>query len=419
MPAHADGFATRAVHAGSRPDKANGATTTPIYASAGFAYETAAELEDVFCGRTPGHIYSRISNPTVAAYEERLAAIENGRGAIATGSGMAAIATVIMALTRAGDRIVSNAGLFGGTRRLFSSLMSRYNLDVVYIDLDEMGSLEAAINDRTRFVYLEAIGNPKLDVPDIPAAAAQSHARGIPLVVDSTLTTPFLLDAAALDVDLVLHSATKFISGHGNCIGGALIDTGRFDWGTIADPDMQHAVSKAGREPAFLYAARQLVVQSLGNLASPFDAYLQSQGIETLALRMERHCSNALSLARTLEAHSAVAAVNYPGLASSPWHETAKRLYRGYYGALLTVRLGSRERAFEFIDALRLPKQIANLGDCKTLVIHPESTIYHDHSAEAREAAGAYDDMVRVSVGIETEADLVADFLQALNRLSR
>ncbi len=417
MPAQQDGFATRAVHSGSRPGRAQGATTTPIYASAGFAYETAAELEDVFAGHKPGHIYSRISNPTVAAYEERLAAVEKGRGAIATASGMAALATVIMTLTRAGDRIVSNASLFGGTRRLFTALMSRYELEVVYIDLDREGSLEAALNDRTRFVYLESIGNPKLDVPDIPTVAETVQAAGIPLVVDSTLTTPFMLDAHKVGADLILHSTTKFISGHGNSIGGALIDIGRFNWGEFPDPDLAEASSLVGKELSFLYTARQLVVQSLGNLASAFDAYLQSMGIETLGLRMERHCSNALSLARALENHPAVAAVNYPGLASSPWHETAERLYGPHYGALLSLRLGTRKRAFELINGLRLPKQLANLGDCKTLVIHPGSTIYHDHSAEVLEASGVYDDLVRVSVGIETVDDLIADFTQALDRL--
>ncbi len=415
MSEHHDGFSTRAVHSGSRPGRAQGATTTPIYASAGFAYDTAAELEDVFAGHKPGHIYSRISNPTVAAYEERLAAIERGRGAIATGSGMAALATIIMTLTRAGDRIVSNASLFGGTHRLFTALMSRYEVEVVYIDLDEPGALQDALTDRTRFVYLETIGNPKLDVPDITATARAAHEVGAPLVVDSTLTTPFLLDAHALEADLVVHSTTKFISGHGNSIGGALVDLGRFDWNTLTDPDMRNAVSTVGRELAFLYLARQLVVQSLGNLASPFEAYLQSQGIETLALRMERHCSNALALARALEAHPAVEMVNYPGLPSSPWHQIASRQFSGGYGALFTLRLGSRERAFAFINALRIPKQLANLGDCKTLVIHPESTIYHDHPDEVRAAAGVHPDMVRVSTGIETEDDLLEDCTQALS----
>lgn len=419
------GFTTRLVHGGLHPARHSGSTATPIYQTAAFAYPTAEELEGAFAGREPGHIYTRISNPTVAAFEERVTLLEEGRGAVAASSGMAAVATAVMALTSQGDQIVASASLFGGTLHLFDELMARYGVVTRYVDCTDLDAVRRALTPRTAMIYAECLANPKLDVPDLAALSGLARDRGIPLVVDGTLTTPYLIRAREHGVSVVIHSATKYLTGNGSTIGGVLVDCGTFDWEQSRAAAVRQAAARAGREMGFLVAARSGVLQNTGSCMSPFSAYLHSLGIETLSLRMERHCGNAHRLARFLSEQPSVAGVRYPGLDGDPSHVMASRQFGprspagaegrdSLYGGLMTARLGSRERCFRVVQGLRLAKNLANLGDSRTLVIHPASTIYRDCTAAQREAAGVTDDMLRVSVGIEDPEDIEEDFVTAL-----
>ncbi len=408
------GFETKAIHAGRELAREWGATNVPLHQSAAFAQPGAEELEEVFAGRRPGYLYSRIANPTVGVFEQRMTALEGGVGALAAASGMAAIATIGFALTRNGDRIVAGSSLFAGTIALFDRVFGRYGVETVTVDPSDTRAVRAAINDRARFVFVETIGNPRLDVPDIKALAAVAAEKQVPLVVDGTLATPCLFAAREHGAAIVVHSSTKYITGNGSAVGGVFVDLGTFDWSGHPDPDLREASSRFGSQVAFLAVARRHVQQNTGSSQSPMNAWLHAAGLETLALRMERHCSNALALARALSGHAGVEAVGYPGLETSPWHAIARHQFGGRYGGLLTLRLGSRERCFKACRALRLARNAANLGDARTLVIHPASTIYRDTDEKARLAAGVTDDLLRVSVGIETTADILADFDQAL-----
>ena len=407
------GFSTRALHAGNISSKETGATALPIYTAAAFGYDTAAGLADVFDGRAYGHVYSRISNPTVAAFEQRVNSLERGRGAVAVSSGMAAIATVIFALTAQGDEIVAAKSLFGGTLLFFNDLISKYGVKVVYVDTTDTESYKKAINDKTRLIFIETIANPKLDVPDISAIAAVAAGNNIPLVVDSTITTPYLFDAKKSGAAVVVHSATKYMTGNGTAIGGILVDTGVYNWRLSKNPSLAKYTAKFG-EFAFLAAARKQVLQNAGSCLSPFNAFLHCLALETLSLRMEKHCANAEAVAAYLSAHPGVKSVNYPGLENSPHRELAAKQFKGRFGALLTISLGTKEKSFDFINRVKIAKNAANIGDAKTLVIHPASTIFHDCTKEETLAAGVTEDMVRVSVGIEDVVDIIADFEQAL-----
>ena len=405
-------FETRAVHAGFDQDRETGATSLPVHESAAFAQASAGAMEEVFAGRRYGHVYSRISNPPVEAFELRMNALEGGAGAVATASGMAAIAAAALCLAGPGDRILAARSLFGGTVLLFNDLR-RGGVVVDYVDATDPAAVAAALDERTRMIFVETIGNPRLDVPDIGAIGKAAAARGVPLVVDGTLTTPWLFRAQSHGVSVVVHSATKYITGNGTAIGGVLVDLGSFDWTAGRFTLLAEAALRAG-PAAFLVSARKRLVQNAGGCLSPFNAFLHNLGLETLALRMDRHCANALALARHLAGHPGVASVNYPGLDGNPFRAIAERQFGGRYGGMLTLRLGSRERAFAFIDRLKLAKCMTNLGDAKTLVLHPASTIFRDCSPEETAAAGVTEDLVRVSVGIEGIADLIGDFNQAL-----
>ena len=407
-------FETRAIHAGISAERNGGATSVPIYESAAFAYKSPEELEEVFAGRRFGYLYGRVANPTVAVFEERVNALEAGVGAIAAASGMAAVATAVGALTRAGDEILASTSLFGGTYHLFNKVFGRHGVGTRYADPLDLDAVKAAVTEKTRLVFVETIGNPKVDVPDIDALAGVARDHGIPLVVDGTLTSPYLFQARDHGTAIAIHSATKYITGSGSAIGGVIVDLGTFDWRTSRDADIRQAATRMDPRFAFLSVARREILQNTGATLDPFAAYLHALGLETLALRMERHCSNALALARFLEGHPAVAAVDYPGLASSPHHEVARRQFADRYGGLLALRLGSRERCFRFAGALELARSQTNLGDAKTLVIHPASTIYRDCTDDERRAAGVTDDLLRVSVGIESPRDIIADFNHAL-----
>lgn len=401
------------IHGGLEPGPA-GATSVPIVQSSSFAYQSAEGLEDVFRGRAVGQVYTRIGNPTTEALEKRLALLEGGGTAIATSSGMAAITTAVLTILRSGDEILSSSSLFGGTFSLFRDTLSNYGITSRFVDPLDLDGFSAGINERTRLVFVETVGNPKLDVPDIPALARIAHEAGIPLMVDSTVTTPCLATGAQLGADILAYSTSKYINGTGTTIGGAIIDRGVFDWNSPKFPHFEQFYKKY-RTFAFTARARKLVHKDLGACAAPFNSYLLTEGIQTLALRMERHCSNALALASFLKQHPKVAWVNYPGLEDSPQHAVASRLYGGRYGGLLTFGTGDKPSAFKTINRLRLARNLANIGDAKTLVIHPASTICADNNSEEKTLMGVTEDLIRVSVGIEDCRDIIEDFKQALD----
>jgi len=406
-------FDSLLVHGGLEAGPA-GATAVPIVQSSSFAYQSAEDLEDVFRGRAAGQVYSRLGNPTTEALERRLAILEGGGAAIATASGMAAITTAVLTILRAGDEILSSSSLFGGTFSLFRDTLSNYGITARFVDPLDLDGFRSAINERTRLLFVETIGNPKLDVPDVPALARIAHEAGIPIMVDSTVSTPYLASGAELEADILAYSTSKYINGTGTTIGGAIIDRGVFDWNSPKFPHFEQ-FHKKYRAFAFTARARKLVHKDLGACAAPFNSYLLTEGIQTLALRMERHCSNALALARFLKQHPRVAWVNYPGLEDSPQHAVAARLYGGRYGGLLTFGTGDKASAFKAINGLKLAKNLANIGDAKTLVIHPASTICADYNAEEKTLLGVTEDLIRVSVGIEDCRDIVEDFKQALD----
>ncbi len=391
-----------------------GSTSVPIVQSSSFAYQTAEELEDVFRGRAVGSVYTRIGNPTTEALEKRLALLEGGGTAIATASGMAAITTAVLTILRAGDEILSSSSLFGGTFSLFRDTLSNYGITSRFVDPLDPDGFRDAVNDRTRLLFVETIGNPKLDVPDVPLLARIAHNAGIPIMVDSTVTTPYLANGVQLGADILTYSTSKYTNGTGTTIGGVIIDRGVFDWNTPRFPHFE-AFHKKYRNFAFTARARKLVHKDVGACAAPFNSYLLTEGIQTLALRMDRHCSSALTLARFLKDHPKVAWVSYPGLEDSPHHAVATRLYGGRYGGLLTFGTGDKASAFKVINNLRLAKNLANIGDAKTLVIHPASTICGDYNADEKALMGVTEDLIRVSVGIEDCRDIVEDFKQALD----
>jgi len=415
MTEHALHFETLLIHGGLEPGPA-GATNVPIVQSSAFAYDTAEDLEDVFRGRRAGQVYTRLNNPTSEALEKRLSILEGGGTAIVTASGMAAITTAVMTILRSGDEILSSSSLFGGTFSLFRDTLSNYGITASFVDPLDLDGFRSALNERTRLIFVETVGNPKLDVPDVPALAAIAHAAGIPIMVDSTVSTPYLANGAALCADILAYSTSKYINGTGTTIGGAIIDRGVFDWNSPKFPHFA-PFHKKYRKFAFTARARKLVHKDVGACAAPFNSFLLAEGVQTLALRMERHCASALALAQLLKAHPKVAWVSYPGLEDSPHHAVATRLYGGRYGGLVTFGTGDKASAFKVINGLRLAKNLANIGDAKTLVIHPASTICADYNIEEKTLLGVTEDMIRVSVGIENCRDILEDFNQALSLL--
>jgi len=405
---------TLAIHAGFTGDAATGATAVPIYQTTSYAYKTAQEIADVFDGKAPGHIYSRISNPTTALLEARLTQLEDGIGCIVTSSGMAAIASVVMGLVRSGDSIVAAAGIFGGTVSLFENVLGRFGVKAIWVDVADTNNFAKAINDSTKLIFVETIGNPKMDVPDMPAIADIARKQNIPLVVDNTLTTPVLFKPGAVGADIIIHSTSKFINGHGTALGGAIIDTGNYDWRKGKFEDIKK-LSKRVRQLAFLSHLRNLIYRDLGGCSAPMNSFFMLQGLETLPVRMLKHCENAKKLALFLKEHPKVAWVNYPGLEGNEFYSRADKLFAGSGGGLLTFGLGDKKRAFKFIDSLKLASNLANLGDAKTLVLHPASTIFHEFSASEKEKMAVTEDMIRVSVGIENFEDIKADFQQAID----
>ena len=408
-------FDTKLIHGGTTLGP-SGATKTPIVQASAFAYSSAEELEDIFKGRAIGQVYTRIGNPTLESLEKRLAVIENGIAAIVTASGMAAITTAVMAIVRSGDEILSSSSLFGGTYSLFHDTLANYGVKTRFVDPTDLNALEAAVNDSTRLIFVETIGNPKMDVPDIAAFAAIAKKSGIPLMVDATVSTPYLARVQELGADIIIHSTSKYINGTANSIGGAIIDAGSFDWQSDKFPHFEQFYRKY-RNFAFTARTRKLIHKDFGACAAPMNAFLLGEGLETLALRMERHCSNAMRVAQFLNSHEKVTWVNYPGLPDSPFFEVAKRQFNGRFGGLLTFGLADKASAFRLINGLSLAKNLANIGDTKTLVIHPASTICADYTAEVKALMGVSEELVRVSVGIEDVDDILEDFAAALEQV--
>ena len=391
-----------------------GATAAPVFQSAAFAYESAEEIEGVFAGREPGYVYSRIGNPTLTAFERRMADLEDGVGALCCASGMAAASATLLTLAGTGDEIVSANSIFGGTYSLLDRTLARYGIVTRFVPSTDIDAYRAAVTDRTRAIFVETIGNPKLDVPDLEAIGSIARETGVAFVVDSTATSPMLIRPGGAGADVVIHSTTKYINGHGTAIGGVIVDCGSFPWRGAAR--YEHLGDSARRfgQMAFLAALRNWVWRDLGCCLSPFNAFLMGVGLETLAVRMERLCSTALTVARFLHGHPAVECVRYPGLPHHTDYGVARRQFGGRFGGLLTLRLGSKERCFRFINALQLARNLANLGDARTLVIHPASTICRDATEEQREAMGVCEDLVRLSIGLEHPNDITADLDRAL-----
>jgi O-acetylhomoserine (thiol)-lyase len=406
---------TLAIHGGFTGDSSSGATVVPIYQTVSYTYKTAQELADVFDGKAPGYIYTRIANPTTFALEARLTELEGGIGCIATSSGMAAIASVAMGLVRSGDEVIAAAGIFGGTVSLFENTLGRFGVKTNLVDAADTEQFVNAINDRTKLIFVETIGNPRMDVPDISAIAEIAHQANIPFVVDNTVTTPFLIKPREFGADIVVHSTSKFINGHGTAIGGAIIDTGNYNWANGLFEDIRR-LSEKTNQLAFLAHLRNLIYRDLGGCPAPMNSFLMLQGLETLSGRMAKHCENAEKLAKFLQTHPKVSWVNYPGLASSTFRSRVVKLFNGRGGGLLTFGIGDKQMAFRFIDSVKLAKNLANLGDAKTLVIHPSSTIFHEFSVPEKNKMGVTEDMVRVSVGIEDPEDIRDDFEQAIEK---
>jgi len=428
MEDHQWGFRTRALHAGNRPDASTGARAVPIYQTTSFVFEDAADAADLFALQKYGNIYSRIANPTVAAFEERIANLEGGIGAVATSSGMAAEFLTFAGLASAGDHIVASAALYGGTHTLLDVSLRRLGIDTTFVTPDDPAAFEAAVRPETKALYTETIANPSGVVADLEALAQVAHRHGIPLVVDSTLATPHLCRPFEHGADIVVHSATKFIGGHGTSIGGVVVDSGRFDWGNGNFPRMTEPVASYGGlrfwdnfgEYGFCTQLRVEQLRDFGTCLAPLNAFLLLQGLETLALRMDAHVDNALAVAKYLTEHPAVAWVAYAGLSDSPYHALARRYLPRGPGAVFAFGVrGGREAGRTFIESVELASHLANVGDTRTLVIHPASTTHQQLSDAAMTAAGVSPDMVRVSVGIEDVDDIVWDFEQALRAASK
>ena len=404
------GFTTKAVHASAVKANAQGALQFPLFTGAAYEFETAEAMRDSFAGKKAAHAYSRISNPTVEAFEIRMARLEDGRGAIAASSGMAAISTVLLNLLSAGDSLVVASSLFGGTFSLLRNVLAPLGIQSRFVPITDPAAVEEAIDGSTRALFVETIANPGMVVPDFAALSGIARRHGIVLVADGTVTTPYLFNARGHGVDIIIHSTTKYISGGWAGVGGIIVDLGTFDWGSI--PSLKQY--RRFNEMAFIARLRREVHRETGCCMSPLVAGFQSMGLETLSLRMDRICGNAARMADFLALRDDVRSVGYPGLAASPFHEVSRKQFNGMFGGILTFELNDAAACYRFLNGLSLIKKATNFGDNRSLAIHPASTIFAGMPPEERVSLGAPDAMIRLSAGIEDPDDIIDDIGRAL-----
>lgn len=407
------GFNTDLLHAGVIKEE-KGPTLPPIYQNTAFEQEKASDLEGIFENKRPGYCYTRVGNPTITAFENRITKLEGGIASIACASGMAAITNAILNILCSGDEIVSSASLYGGSIDLFRDLEA-FGIHTKYVRNNDFDAIENAFTEKTKLVFAETIGNPCLNVTDVKKLSEIAHKHQVPLVIDNTTATPYLIKTIEHGADIVVNSSSKYINGSSNSISGILTDAGKFKWDLKKYPGLL-PFKKFG-PLCYIVKLRNGLFRNTGACLAPMTAYQNVIGLETLGLRMDRECSNAYKLAEWIQSAYPEYMVNYPGLTSSPWYEIAKKQLKNGFGAILTVRLGTKEKAFQFIDHLKLALRLSNIGDTKTLVIHPASTISLHSTEMEKENAGVFDDLIRVSVGIEDIEDIIDDFRQAFESL--
>ncbi|HSD43238.1 MAG TPA: O-acetylhomoserine aminocarboxypropyltransferase/cysteine synthase family protein [Burkholderiales bacterium] len=428
MPDRRFGFETLALHAGQIPDPATGARAAPIYQTTSFVFDSAEHAASLFNLQTFGNVYSRISNPTVAVLEERMAALEGGRAALAAATGQSAEAVAIMTLVEAGDHVVSAATLYGGTHTLLGVNLKKFGIEATFVDADDPENFRRAIRANTKLVYAETLGNPSINVVDIERVGAIAREAGIPFVVDNTVPSPYLCRPLDWGADIVVHSATKYIGGHGTTMGGVIVESGKFPWGNGKFPGMTtpspgyHGVifHETFGDFGYTMRCRMETMRTFGPALAPFNAWMLLQGLETLPVRMDRHCANALAVAEFLSRHPQVTWVNYPGLPGNRYYDlTRKYMPKGASGLLSFGIRGGAAAGEKFIDAATFMSHLANIGDAKTLVIHPASTTHRQMSEEEQAKAGVLPEMIRVSVGIETLDDILWDLDQSLHAAAK
>jgi O-acetylhomoserine (thiol)-lyase len=428
MPDRKFGFETLCLHAGQLPDPTTGSRAVPIYQSTAYVFDSTDHAASLFNLQTFGNIYTRIMNPTNAVFEERMAALEGGRGALAVASGMAAQMVAILTIMESGDELVSSTTLYGGTYSQFDVSFRKLGIETKFVNPDEPNNFRKAITKKTKAIFAETIGNPLINVLDIEAVANIAREARIPLIIDNTFATPYLCRPFEFGADIIVHSATKFICGHGTSIGGVIVESGKFPWDNGNFPVMMepskgyHGVRfyETFGDFGYIMKARVETLRTFGPALSPFNSFLFIQGLETLNLRMERHCSNAVALAKYLKEHPAVTWVNYPGLPDNPYHQLSKKYLPKGVGSVFTFGVkGGKEAGVRFIESVQLLSHLANVGDAKTLVIHPASTTHRQLTEEEQLTAGVTPDMVRISVGLETIDDIIWDIEQALEKSQR
>ena len=420
-------FETLQLHAGQVVDATTKSRAVPIYQTTSFVFEDTQEGAELFALQKAGNIYTRITNPTTSAFEERIAALEGGVGALATASGMAAITYTILALVHAGDHVVAASTIYGGTFNLLKETLPRYGITTTFVDIDNLEEVEAAIKDNTKLVLIETLGNPVINIPDIEKIAEIAHKHQIPLVADNTFATPYLINVFSHGVDIAVHSATKFIGGHGTTIGGVIVDSGKFDWAAsgkfpqlVEEDPSYHNISytRDVGAAAFIVAARVQLLRDMGAALSPFNSFLLLQGLETLSLRVERHVQNAEKIVDFLVNHPKVEKVNYPKLVDSPYHALAEKYLPKGVGSIFTFHVkGGEAEARKVIDSLEIFSNLANVADAKSLVVHPATTTHAQLSDSDLEAAGVTKNQIRLSIGLENVDDLIEDLRLALEKI--
>ena len=420
-------FETLQLHAGQVVDATTKSRAVPIYQTTSFVFEDTQEGAELFTLQKAGNIYTRITNPTTSAFEERIAALEGGVGALATASGMAALTYTILGLAQAGDHVVAASTIYGGTFNLLKETLPRYGITTTFVDIDNLEEVEAAIKDNTKLVLIETLGNPVINIPDIEKIAEIAHKHRIPLVSDNTFATPYLINVFSHGVDIAVHSATKFIGGHGTTIGGVIVDSGKFDWAASGkfpqfvneDPSYHNlSYTRDVGAAAFIVAARVQLLRDMGAALSPFNSFLLLQGLETLSLRVERHVQNAEKVVDFLVNHPKVEKVNYPKLADSPYHALAEKYLPKGVGSIFTFHVkGGEAEARKVIDSLEIFSNLANVADAKSLVVHPATTTHAQLSDSDLEAAGVTKNQIRLSIGLENVDDLIEDLRLALEKI--